>query len=471
MLPLCRFLRLHSTKVRQIPQREAKVPHTSFTLAYETENLLGRNKPEDALELVRRASLATSCTVSWNLLIRDALKRKQLGRAFKYFNEVIRLLLVLLTVKMKKRAHPPNAQTYTILFDGLSNSPNSSSVPEKALALFRSIQLSKSGIQPVVHHANACIKACSHANNIQAVISIFSQMPPEGPQSPNIITYTTYLTALLHTDEIDVESRVREAHTLWATVLKRWSGGYIRADEILLCTLGKVLLIGNRPDDWKFALDLVDVAFGLAHIHPQSKSSTAALTVPNTIEPGNQTLSLILEICHLLRQKPLAMEYWEALQARIDVDLANYERLLRIIIREGSPEESAALLDGIIKRGLEPTAKTIFLALQACHKGHSGSKVAITIWERAKQENITPNVQTYFTLAKIVSHDKNILPRALELFDESWRHLQSLSKTCGEKEFVRLLEFVKICQFALGKLDMNDKQYINLHRVFAEILR
>ena len=68
--------------------KELQFLNDPLKLAEHVVNLLRQKKALEAVDLVRAASRAMPCTVSWNHIINDALNRGKVIGAVKFYNEV-----------------------------------------------------------------------------------------------------------------------------------------------------------------------------------------------------------------------------------------------------------------------------------------------------------------------------------------------------------------------------------------------
>src|SRR5438045_2730157 len=163
---------------------------------------------------------------------------------------------------MKKRNQAPDAHTYTILFRGLAGLAHSyAHALPRALSIYHSMDADNSPVKPNVIHTNAVLKVCARANDMDALLGVAAKLRRRGLRAPNNLTFTTILNAIrqqaiskpegLITIE---ESRTRrakaimDARKMWDDITSRWRKGDIWIDEELVCSMGRILLLGEQQD-------------------------------------------------------------------------------------------------------------------------------------------------------------------------------------------------------------------------------
>jgi hypothetical protein len=335
---------------------------------------------------------------------------------------------------MKKRAQDPDALTYTILLKGLAN--NTAHVPTavaKALSLYHSMSGSKSKIEPNIIHTNAALLVCSRAHDMDALWSIANSIPETGPNQANNVTFTTIFNALKADSELSGLRRDRktnrpiatpetilQARQLWAGIVSRWKRGDVMIDENIVGAMGRLLLIGGRPQDWDDVLSLVEQTMDIKRLTPPLRSgrmrdedgeelgpnvlgmiprkadpeeepdagaefTSVARNQPGRnrfmkhnsthstslmfAEPSNKTLSLVMEACEKMVLKKAAIKYWELFTSRsgygIQPDSANCHTYLRIMRTAKSSRESVELIRTQMKH-LPGEHKTYRIAMSTC---------------------------------------------------------------------------------------------------------
>jgi hypothetical protein len=340
---------------------------------------------------------------------------------------------------MKKRAQTPDAHTYTILFRGLADiqdaSPHRQNL-DRALSIYQSMLATNSPVKPNIIHTNAVMKVCGRAGDIDAMMGIAAQLQEKGLRAPNNLTYTTIFNAMrLHVQaEKDVEvaetlkrKTMDDARRIWFDVVVRWRKD-MRIDEELVCSLGRLLLLGNAKDvDDIFSL--VQQTMDVPRQHPvlgskarsrmdpslqgnkaalpqpedemrSGESSEAADTAASTqgedgeepevvqrwdgklqtstageettntrghlVKPGQNTLSLVAEALLQLRMKDSMVKYWNIFTKQLSVnpDSPNYHAYLRVLKTARASSETVQLVLAMPRRMVE--YKTIRIAMSTC---------------------------------------------------------------------------------------------------------
>ncbi|KAF7865935.1 hypothetical protein EAF04_006099 [Stromatinia cepivora] len=390
-------------------------------LANYVRKLLSEDDFEKALLYVRSASKNVECVVSWNHLIEWQFGKGQLNPAIKTYNE------------MKKRAQYPDAQTYTIIFKGCSESPYTKQAFEKGLAIYTSMLSAGSRLKPNTIHMNAVLRLCSRAGEVEALLGIAAQMPAEGFGAPDNLTFTTILNAfrmkaLSQRDMPEKETlklkrkTIASAHRMWGDIYTRWRKGDILVDEELVCAMGRTLLIGSE-EDIDDILSLVEQTMNVRRQMPRrgtksrqkiepslqgqsrpdddnalteiqgdhnsspkdldifSSSGTAVASLPRShvyATPGPNTISMILKALLILAKKEAATKYWQLFTKELGVvpDQDNYHTYLRILRLFRSSREALELLLEMPKEFLKP--ETFRLAMSACERDKNNPNVFAT---------------------------------------------------------------------------------------------
>jgi hypothetical protein len=410
-------------------------------LAERTRALLALNDVPKAFELVRLASRDAQCPLCWNALINHMLAHGKVKAAFQTYNDVMTRMPIWFTgymtdltlLQMKKRAQRPDAYTFSILLNGLARS--TAKVPTavaKALSLYHGMSGPASQIPPNIIHTNAALSVCARANDMDALWSIANSIPETGPNTADKVTFTTIFNALKADagagSYLDAKTRrpiaspatIIQARQLWGGIVTRWRSGDIIMDENLACAMGRLLLIGGRPQDWDDVLSLVEQTTGIRRRAPTLRSgrkrdeddaelspsvvgniprkaideyepdagSEFAPVVHNRstndrsmiskstrgsslmfATPSNKTLSLVMESCEKMELKKAATKYWECFTSqnglRINPDPANCHTYLRIMRVAKSSNEAVEFLRTAMKH-IPPQAKTYRIAMSTC---------------------------------------------------------------------------------------------------------
>lgn len=335
---------------------------------------------------------------------------------------------------MKKRAVKPDSYTYLLLLRGLANFAHHPHSLGRALSLYHAINAPHSQVSQTIMHTNAVIKVCARANDRDSIWDIVSRLPERGPHAADNMTFTTILndtrvSALVNAPEKETpedaayrkEAAIIDGRRLWEVIVKRWRAGDLLVDEGLVCSMGRLLLIGSRPRDWDDVLSLIQQAMDIPRLVPElgSRPRRAAQlppirgpNIPNsmkddTIAPGNEfksierpptqslvqatiksrhisayarpsnaTLSLVLDACLKLIAKAPATNYWDLLTDSngayiVKPDLDNIHMYLRILRQSRSSKAALDLLKhhaatAIATGGPHLGAKAFRIAMGAC---------------------------------------------------------------------------------------------------------
>ncbi|KAG9239325.1 hypothetical protein BJ875DRAFT_448381 [Amylocarpus encephaloides] len=390
-------------------------------LAEFTRKALRGDDIETSFAVVRAASKSLSCTVSWNHIIDWQMTKGKMNAAFKTFNE------------MKKRGQNPDAHTYTIIIRGCTEHKDLSQALGKVIAIYQSMLAEKSAVKPNAIHVNAVLKMCARAHDLDAMFGIVSQMPSKGIGAPDNRTYTTILNGLRMCSLGDlrsplspmqkrqnIEKAILNARHLWHDIINKWRQGDIWIDEELVCSMGRLLLIGGERD-WDDILSLIAQTMNIprqiagmnvldrkivessidgtnqeALVLPDANTSTDTETQESDIEdlnvvsnldifqaitppksqsrlsafakPGRNTLSLILSTVLKLGMKAPAEKYWDIMVNKIGVvpDTDNYHIMLRILRVNRSSSETIRLLQAMRKTDM--SISTFRIAMASCDR-------------------------------------------------------------------------------------------------------
>jgi hypothetical protein len=320
---------------------------------------------------------------------------------------------------MKKRAQFPDAFTYTILFRGFSHNSKLPSAVSKAVALYHNMSSLGARIEPSIIHTNAVLQVCARGNDLTSLWSIVNVMPDAGPNAANNVTFTTIFNAMKAS--IDLSPDIRDPKTgrsmaseesivqsrqLWDDVVKRWRNGDLIIDEDLVCAMGRLLLIGSRPQDWDDTFSLVEQTMNVKRKAPSLRNRKPGqgadeweppllgnrerkavvehdpdagreyshISLHNTASlgyarPSNKTLSLIMEACEKMAVKRAASQYWELFTSHdgygITPDSANCHTYLRIMRTARASAEAVKFIREEMAH-LAPEHKTFRIAMSTC---------------------------------------------------------------------------------------------------------
>jgi hypothetical protein len=327
--------------------------------------------------------------------------------------------------QMKKRAQTPDAYTFTIIFRGCAEHPLPAQALAKVITIYSAMLTDRSPVKPNTIHMNAVLKMCARADDMDALFAIADDLPNKGPRSPNNLTYTIILNAIrmhafnsLRGNLTEVQKRKLrqeanlDARRIWKHASKRWGQGDIMIDEALICTMGRVLLLGvdRDIDD---VLSLVEQTMNIPRQAPSLRSRShqevyhsptaedelgvaaeldpaqqelnplptvqddlsLAVTDPFAVtsksaglyaKPGQNTLSLLMEALLDLRLKEPATKYWNILtdEYAVEPDANNYHAYLRVLRIARASTETVKILLKMPQSDMG--AKTFRIAMSTC---------------------------------------------------------------------------------------------------------
>jgi hypothetical protein len=357
-------------------------------------------------------------------------------------------------MQMKKRGQRPDAHTYIILLRGLAENAHYPTAVEKAMTIYKSISADNSSIKgPNTAHTNALLKVCARAGELDTMFGIAADLPVKGVGAADNLTFTTILNALrtmalatlrqfdrpassrtnaseeereIMRDKIFKEAIMRGIR-MWDDIVGRWRGGDLFVDEELVCTIGRLLLMGGYKEhiDDVFLLvdqmmnvprpqalveeeerngmtketesadyedphslasgqgDKSDLGFELAASHHMTFTSRPARTGVYA-KPGNNTLSLLLEACTLKPEASAgpkaARQYWGILTEKpysLLPDTTNYNDYLRLLRRHRASKEATQIVceDMASRKDITFLRKTFLMAMSACCRNRENPKV------------------------------------------------------------------------------------------------
>ncbi|ROW14954.1 hypothetical protein VPNG_03384 [Cytospora leucostoma] len=374
-------------KMRRATKIELSYAKDPYHIADNVQTKLKGGEFEKALLLTREASRDKQCVVSWNHLIEYEFKKQKIHAAIKLFNE------------MKKRAQLPNAQTYTIIFNGCAESQHPTVAVGEAIKIYNTM-LSSNRLKPNVIHLNAVLDVCARAQDIESMFVILRSA--DKLRAPNNLTYTVILNALRHqrSNQRDfdgtaeqqeeairksIETTIQRAGLVWDEVMSRWKKGEIIMDEELMCAMGRILLLGG-PKQTDAVLSLVSDVLDVPNLEgdipaiPKADSEATGVEAKAVSRPsykrrpepqsgpskpiaGNNTLSVVMRALGQGRLTKLAAKYWDYLTQRFGIvaDRRNYVDYLETLSTGNASGKAARTIQGmpakivdasIVRRGI-----------------------------------------------------------------------------------------------------------------------
>ncbi|KAL3425881.1 pentatricopeptide repeat domain-containing protein [Phlyctema vagabunda] len=410
-------------------------------LADDIRRILRDDDFDTAITTVRAASRDVQCTVSWNHLIDWQMSKGKMNAAIKTYNE------------MKKRSQFPDSVTYTIIFRGCAEHPDSKQALSKVMSIYQSMTGELSRVRPTTIHLNAVLKACARAKDMDALWAVAGNMPRKGMRAPNNLTYTTILNALRFYSVGDLRGdlspkQIREnmrqalvvARKVWLDIIGRWREGDIFMDEELACSMGRFLINGNT-EECDDIFSLLEQTMNIPRMTPRAETNAAnshhiaqiieadseipsgdggpefselglenrlgvfvpvkppkgSVKVPGTYAtPKQNTLSLIMLALDKLELRAPATAYWKYLteNLQIDPDAENYASYLRILRRFRSSTEATELIVAIPRSKL--ALKHVILGMSTCYRDKNNHNVFVNsgkILDAMEHSILVPDVR------------------------------------------------------------------------------
>ncbi|KAF5632962.1 Pentatricopeptide repeat-containing protein [Fusarium sp. NRRL 52700] len=400
-----------------------------WKVAEYVKRALEAKKFDQAHLLVQKGSKDMQLVVSWNLLLDYLLGQQQVKAAIKLFNE------------MKKRAQFPNAQTYTTLFRGLAKSNHPKTAVFEAVKHYNAL-FKDSRLEPNSTHLNAVLSVCSRAGDLDSMFSIVDTLN-ESTRAPTSYTYTTILNAIRFNTldglekltpeqkEFNLKKGTQRAKAIWSEVMSKWRQGRLIIDEELVCSMGRVVIISSDTNEKKEVLDLIEQTMNIPNLSKVKEMSAeeARKTNPHTgqvvkkdkngvfVNPGNNTLSLILKVVLQTKLNSLGIKYWNFIlrEYNLEPDRDCWLRLFSVLKQAKASGHATEILSII------PASIT----------GPNFYRVAL---ETCVRDNINPNVikNANRALDSMMNHlelpDAHLMRLYLNVSQSTHYHLRARAK-------------------------------------------
>ncbi|KAL1981170.1 hypothetical protein VTN96DRAFT_3017 [Rasamsonia emersonii] len=375
-------------------------------LADRVARLLKGRKAAMAAALVRRAQKeGIECMVAWNHLMAHCMDRGAPLAAFKFYND------------MKKRGRRPNASTFTIMLDGLSRDSHQRGLhPVKtAYSIYKSIFTEKSGIRPNIIHFNAMLKVCGRHYDIDTLWKVVGDLPEEGPDAPDVKTYTIILTSINAITQRDVErippsqldkmiarraAGVRDGKRIWADIVNQWRTGRMTIDNHLVGTMANLLINGLDEHGCYDALALFNQTMGIPifakkppHYVPSGSLTPQSLYEATRTRPRteiDQQDDLDQDAESLEDQEMAEMDRTELEEDETEV---NFEGLFDPVTNTTPDEKSRSDNSASTPALLRPGNVELSLILEACRLLTEGAGPGKQYWEYLTLRDDGPKVQ------------------------------------------------------------------------------
>lgn len=318
---------------------------------------------------------------------------------------------------MKKRAQLPNAQTYTIIFNGFAESNHPKLAVGEALKIYNAMLCSQR-LRPNVKHLNAVLDVCAKAQDIESLFVTLRSATEERP--PDNMTYTIILNALRYqlsnfpdpntilsekeeavAIQKSITQTISRAKLVWEEVMERWRKNEIVMDEELMCSMGRILLLGGGKET-ETILTMVTEILGITKLKdgqpglmPEEQrrkvrdttntgaegsasrrqfaleQGTKSTKVPTSIETSNgstgpqvvrftanNTLSLLMRAIANSKLTKLGARYWDYMTTMYGVnpDQRNYRDYLDCLFTGAASGKAARVIASMPPKIIQPQA-------------------------------------------------------------------------------------------------------------------
>ena len=403
-----------------LPDRVKLAEHVHYTLRC--------NDPAKALDLCRLASKKEVVVVSWNHVVDWYMQKGKVGDALKIYNEMKKraqfpdaytytLILRGLANKQDwdRKVKEENVVRAVSIYNSLS-SPTSRVRPT------------------IIHTNAVLKVAAEAGDldalwGIVAKIPDSGSAAPDRMTYSILLNALRKSVPSNDTGGTDMEAMSKrrmkallDGRALWKDVIARWRAGEVSVDEQLVVEMGRLLLTSPQMQDWDDVLNLVHQTMKIERLlpplgsadrqtqhvphHATSMRSTENLgetpiedadgytDTPSTkvflpvqpfprhrahphrptslawVRPGIHTLSMVIDMCSLLRIPKTADQYWALFTSHpynIVPNHANFHTMLRLFGQNRASAKAVALVrDGISAANLKPLGLTFTLATAVC---------------------------------------------------------------------------------------------------------
>ncbi|CEJ59177.1 hypothetical protein PMG11_07811 [Penicillium brasilianum] len=355
-------------------------------LADRVARILRSGDPAMAAALVRQAQKeGRRCDVAWNHLLSYCMQRGFPQVAFKFYND------------MKKRGRMPTSVTYTLMLKGLADAPKSTANVKMAESIYKSIKNSE--VEPSIIHTNAMLAVCDRHNDMESLWRIAGDLPEEGPQAPDMRTYTIILGALQYASRHDIEKlsphetdkiverkdqMVMEGKRIWADVLYRWTKDQLQIDNHVVNAMASLLLEGARERDYYDVLALYHQTMGIPIFakQPAETSKCSRFTMfrlaflrrsQELVSQPAEDVPFVDENNQPLREEP---ELEEDMEVEGEEEVENFDMIFDSVVPK---------TEGLSY--LQPGSKELTFIEDVCHRLPQGFAAGYSYWDHLTIES------------------------------------------------------------------------------------
>ncbi|KAH6965549.1 hypothetical protein EDB82DRAFT_303626 [Fusarium venenatum] len=397
-------------RVERVAKQELKyLADDPWKFSQYVKQALEKGKFEEAYCVVKMGSRTLSLVVPWTMLMDYMLQQQQLTKAIRIFND------------MKKRAQFPNAQTYTTLFRGLARSQHPKLAVAEAVKQYNNL-LKDSRLEPNTTHLNAVLNVCNRAGDLDSMFSIVDTIN-DTTRAATAYTYATIISALRWNANSDIKdltddqkrfnirNSVERAKVIWGEAMSKWRQGRLVIDEEFVCTMCRLMILSSEIDDKKEILDIVEQTMNVPNLSKVQERSAvdARKTDPKTgavakkdgngvyASPGNNTLSLLLNVVHQTKQSSIGIKYWNFLvrEHNIEPDRDCWMRLFSILKQARASAHATEILSIVPEDTIDP--RIYRMAMETCIRDNINQNViknADRALDNMMERTETPDPQT-----------------------------------------------------------------------------
>ncbi|CAG7566325.1 unnamed protein product [Fusarium equiseti] len=348
---------------------------------------LKRGRFDEAYSVVEMGSRNLQLVVPWTFLMDHMLQQQHLTKAIKIFNQ------------MKKRAQFPNAMTYTTLFRGLAKSQHPKLAVAEAVKQYNNL-LKDSRLEPNTTHLNAVLNVCNRAGDLDSMFSIIDTVN-DSTRAATAYTYSIIINALrwnTHADlkdltdeqkDFNIKNALKRAKAIWGEAMAKWRQGRLVIDEELVSSMCRLMLMSSDIADKKEILDIVEQTMNIPNLsRVQERSAVEARkTDPSTgavakkdgngvyATPGNNTLSLLLQVVLKTKQSSIGIKYWNFLvrEHGIEPDRDCWMRLFSLLKQAKASAHATEILSIVPRDVINP--RIYRMAMEVCIRDNINQNV------------------------------------------------------------------------------------------------